>query len=90
MENKTVCDILSTVESQVLAPLQSFLLALAVLLFIWGIIEFIAGASSEEARTTGKKHMIWGIVGMVIILASMAIIVVLENFFGGRGIPLFC
>ena len=79
---KTIDEILNVIETSLLAPIQGLLTILALLLFLYGVIEFIAGASSEEARTTGKNHMIWGLLGLVIIGAYMAIIVILKNFFG--------
>lgn len=82
MDNKTICDIIAVIEREVLAPLQGLLLALAALFFLFGLVEFIAGASSEEARTKGKTHMIWGFVGIVVMLAAWAIIAVFQNFFG--------
>ena len=82
MEGKTICDILTTITTQLIAPVKSLLWILGTLIFLYGVIEFIAGASSEDARTKGKKHMIWGIVGLVIIMGAMAIIAILQNFFG--------
>jgi len=84
MEGKTICDILTTITTQLIAPVKSLLWILGTLIFLYGVIEFIAGASSEDARTKGKKHMIWGIVGLVIIMGAMAIIAILQNFFGLR------
>ena len=81
MEGKTICDILTTITTQLIAPVKSLLWILGTLIFLYGVIEFIAGASSEDARTKGKKHMIWGIVGLVIIMGAMAIIAILQNFF---------
>ncbi|OGF63389.1 hypothetical protein A2926_00285 [Candidatus Giovannonibacteria bacterium RIFCSPLOWO2_01_FULL_44_40] len=78
---KTVGEIISVVETSILVPIISLLSAAAALLFLWGVVEFIAGAASEEARTTGKRHMIWGILGLVIIGGAWAIIAVLKNFF---------
>ena len=54
---------------------------MAVVLFLYGVVEMIMGASNEEARTKGKSHMIWGLVGLVIIVAVGAIIDILKNFF---------
>lgn len=82
MDGKTVCDILSTITTQLLAPIKQLLTISATLVFLYGVIEFIAGASSEDARTKGKKHMIWGLVGLVIIMIYMGIIIILQNFFG--------
>ena len=89
MEGKTVCDILSTIATQLISPVKNLLVILGTLVFIYGVVEFIAGASSEDARTKGKKHMIWGIAGLVITMGYMAMIVILQNFFG-PGLGNFC
>ena len=86
---KSVCEIISYVQSAVLTPLKALFLALAAFLFLYGVVEFIAGASSEEARTTGKRHMVWGLLGIVIILAVGSIITILTNFFG-QATPTLC
>ena len=80
-DNKTICDILGVVQRELLTPLISLLVVLAVFFFLWGLIEFIAGASDEKARTTGKTHMMWGIVGLVIMGVAAVIISIFQNFF---------
>jgi len=82
---RTVDEIMTIIQSNVLDPLITLLFIVATAFFIWGVIEFIAGASSEEARSKGKKHMIWGIVGLVIMLSVNFIRKVLENFFTSIG-----
>lgn len=61
-------------------PFMALLSALAMLLFIYGIVEFIAGADSEEKRKTGKSHLIWGIVGLFIMASFSGIIALIKNF----------
>ena len=68
-------------KDKILNPIESILIVAGTLLFLWGVVEFIAGASSEDKRTQGKQHMIWGIVGLSIILGARGIIEVLKNFF---------
>ena len=36
-------------------PLISLLFGAAILMFLWGIAEFIRNSESEEKRLTGKK-----------------------------------
>src|SRR3989338_6745813 len=85
-EGQTICGILAIVQSELLTPLISLLTVLAVFLFLWGVIQFIAGASDEKARTTGKTHMIWGLFGLLIMGVSWAFIEIFQNFFD-PGIP---
>ena len=73
--------IIEKIKDKILNPIEIFLIVLATLFFLWGVVDFIAGAASEERRTKGKQHMIWGILGLAIILGARGIITVLENLF---------
>lgn len=46
--------------------------AIALLVFFWGIVQFIAGG--EAKRDEGKKHMIWGIVGLFVMVAVWGLV----------------
>ena len=80
-EAKTIDEIIDVVKAEIVNPLIGFMMVLAGLFFLYGVVEFIMGASNEEARTTGKKHMIWGLAGLVIMVGVYAIIEVFQNFF---------
>jgi len=54
-------------------PFLYLFMGLAVVVFLWGVIRFIVGGADEEAVTTGKRHMIWGIVGLFIIVSVWGI-----------------
>lgn len=73
--------IIDTLKTKILNPIEGFLIVLATLFFLWGVVEFIAGASNEDKRTIGKRHMLWGILGLTIILGARGIRNVLERFF---------
>lgn len=77
---KTVGEIIGVVNSDVLAPVILVLFALALVLFFWGVLEFILNTDNEEKRTLGKSHMLWGIIGLVIMVAVNGIIQILINF----------
>lgn len=64
----------SRLENAFLFPIISFMFALAFLYFLWGAYEFVANADSDSARDTGKSHMLWGIVGMLVMLSAYAIL----------------
>lgn len=55
-------------------PFIELLFAIAFLVFIWGVFEFIAGASDTTKRDKGRKHMIWGIIGLFIMLTAYGIL----------------
>jgi hypothetical protein len=74
--------IVSRIESAILFPLISFMLALALLYFLWGAYEFVANADNDSARDTGKKHMMFGVIGMVVMVSALAILRIAAGTFG--------
>jgi uncharacterized membrane protein YidH (DUF202 family) len=69
-----VAQFIASVQRQILEPLVTLIAIAAFLVFIWGVIEFIRGADNDEKRKTGQLHMIWGIIGLVIIFGANSII----------------
>ena len=55
-------------------PLIYFLFAIALLYFLYGVLVFILNADDESGRDTGKKHMLWGIVGLFIMVSVYGIL----------------
>jgi hypothetical protein len=77
----TLGDVIQTTWNDAIRPAIIFMFVLATVVFIWGLIEFIASSDSDEGRSRGKKNIIYGIIGMSIMLATGAIMIVLDNFF---------
>ncbi len=53
------------------------LIGIALVVFIWGVIEFILGG--ETAKKEGKGKMLWGIVGLFVIVSIWGIVKLLQN-----------
>lgn len=70
---------LTNVNSQIINPLISFLFALAIIYFLYGVFQFIGNQDNEEKKTTGKAHMLWGIVGITIMLGVWTILGIVLN-----------
>ena len=67
-------------------PAIYFIFALALLYFIYGMVLFIKGADDEEARTTGRRHMLWSVVGLAIMVSVYAILAIITGTVGvGKG-----
>ena len=50
------------------------LAALALLVFVWGLVKFIARAGSDEGRKEGKQVMIWGVVALFVLVSLWGIV----------------
>jgi len=74
--------IINKVIDQIINPLIPVLIGIGLIVFFWGIIQFVLNADSEEKRTTGKQHMMWGIIGIFIMVSVWGIIYLLQDFFG--------
>lgn len=57
------------------------LIALGVVYFIWGIVQYVIN-SGEEAKAKGKTHMIYGIIGLVVIVGMWGLVGIVMNTFG--------
>lgn len=60
-------------------PLIVLLFTVALLIFMWGMFNFFTKKDDSSALETGKRHILWGIVGMAIMVSVFGII----NFMTG-------
>ncbi len=61
--------------------LVPFGLAVAVIVFIYGIIRYIIGKDAG-AQSEARSYMIWGVVGIAVILAVLGLAKLLTNLLG--------
>ncbi len=69
----------------ILFPLISLMSGIALLFFLYGVFEYIKGAGSAEAHEKGQKHILWGIVGLLIMVSAYAILTIAANTVGVGG-----
>ena len=74
-------------ETYIINPVIVFLVTLALLTFIWGVIQFIRSQSGGEEKSIadGKQHIIWGLAGLMIMLSVYGIMHLIINTFGITG-----
>lgn len=70
-----------TITDKVLRPIANVMFLLATLLFMVGVVEYIAGADNEKSRTDGRNHMLWGVIGLIIMMSVRFILSVLSSIF---------
>ena len=60
-----------------------FIFALALAVFVWGVVKyFIINADEEAKRTEGKQFMIWGLVALTVMLCVWGLVSILGGTFG--------
>lgn len=77
--------LLNRINEFVLNPFIILLFVVALIVFFWGLVEFIYKAGSEDGREVGKRNMMWGIIGMFIMVGVYGIINIILATFGIGG-----
>ncbi len=55
------------------------------MLFVWGLVEYLYALNVKgEQDATGKSHMFWGMVGMFVMVAALAIIKLINSTVSGK------
>ncbi len=75
-------EIISRINTAIINPFIFLLLAIAFVIFLWGLVSYIRNVDNAEERATGLRHMIWGVVGLVIMLSFKGIIAIIKNLLG--------
>lgn len=66
--------IIQKVNDAILTPIIVLLFALATGYFLFGLMKFIMNQDNDEAQSEGKKHMLWGVVGIAIMVSVWGIL----------------
>ncbi len=74
--------VLTKIENAVLFPLMTLMIGVAVLVFMWGIFEYVSNAEDDSAREKGRKHMLYGIIGFVVMVSALGILRIAGNTVG--------
>lgn len=82
----TLDELLFKINKNILNPLIEMAFVIALVVFLFGLMEFLRGANSEEKRRDGKQHMLWGVVGLLIMLTVYGLITLLMATFGIKGV----
>lgn len=67
--------------SELLGAVLPVLIALGVIYFVWGVITYVI-SSDEEAKKAGRNRIIFGIIGLAVIITVWGLVAILRNTFG--------
>jgi uncharacterized membrane protein YidH (DUF202 family) len=66
----------------IITPAIYLIVAVAVVYFVWGVMVFIQNADNPEKRKEGYMHMIWGIIGIFIMISARGILQIIKTTIG--------
>lgn len=70
------------VDAVILNPILTLGFAVAMLVFLWGIFEFVRNPADAENRKKGQRNIMWGLVGLVIMFSVSGIVKIILGTFG--------
>lgn len=65
---------LAKIVENIINPAILLIFAVALLVFLWGVLQFVRKADDEKARETGRNQIIYGIIGMAIMISAFGIL----------------
>ena len=66
---------------EILNSIIPILILLGVVYFVWGVITYVI-SSDEEAKKAGRDRIIFGIIGLAVIVAMWGLVNILVRTFG--------
>ena len=75
---QTLADTASRV---IINPLLALFFALGLLTFIYGLLEFLwdINVRGGHDKEKGKRHMLWGIIGMFVMISAYTILKLISD-----------
>jgi cytochrome bd-type quinol oxidase subunit 2 len=66
----------------ILYPLIALLMGVALLVFLYGAAQYVMNPTNETVRSEARQHMLYGILGLVVMVAAVAILMIFLRTFG--------
>lgn len=77
-----VLTFIGNVYEEILNPIIAFMFVVATVYFIYGVVQYVWQPDNEEAREKGKRAMLWGVVGFVIMTSVFGIMWIIIRTIG--------
>jgi len=75
-------DNLVTQVGDLVALLIPVVIAIGLLFFLWGLVQYIAASGDEAAKEEGKRKMIWGVIALFVIVSVWGLVALVGQLTG--------
>lgn len=82
-KHPTINVLIGKIMNAVVGPIIEGLFLFTFLMFVWGVVGLIRHGDDPDARKTGQNHILWGSIGMFIMISAYGIIRLIGNTIGG-------
>lgn len=85
MEALTAAALIGNIKQQILNPIIGLLGAVALAYFIWGVSQYIYQVDNAAEQSKGRQHMLWGVIGLTVMVTVFGILNVVCYTVGATG-----
>ncbi|OHA87982.1 MAG: hypothetical protein A2741_01490 [Candidatus Zambryskibacteria bacterium RIFCSPHIGHO2_01_FULL_43_27] len=78
----SIVPFLKKISTLILNPVLALLFFIAFVIFVYGIVRFIMGASDDKAREEGKRAIGYSLIGMFVMISVYGIMRFVLSTFG--------
>jgi len=66
--------------------------AIALVVFIWGVVKMIfglgdTGADPSKVKEEGKRRMVWGLIALFVLVSVWGLVSIVITLTGAEGVP---
>ncbi|MBI5139966.1 MAG: hypothetical protein HZA94_00750 [Candidatus Vogelbacteria bacterium] len=77
-----VASVMDKIKSEILNPVAALLAAVSGIYFLYGVLLYFQSGLNEKELDRAKSHIIWGLLGLVIIYSVSGIIEAITSTIG--------
>ncbi|MEI8339091.1 MAG: hypothetical protein WCF94_00295 [bacterium] len=74
--------LINKILENIINPMVYFLMVVAIIVFIWGLVQYINKEAPADKHKEGIDKMIYGAIGLTIMFSAQGIIHILLDFLG--------
>ena len=75
-------DLLSYITCIISNYVISLIVGIAMVMFIWGVVQYVVNNDEEAKKEKGKQFMIWGIIGLAVMISVWGLVRIVGTTFG--------
>ncbi|HEY4488130.1 MAG TPA: hypothetical protein VJB97_01290 [Candidatus Paceibacterota bacterium] len=72
-------ELIGRIVDAIINPIILVVFAFGFFIFTWGMVQFLWNMRGGEVKEDGKQHMLWGIIGMLIMVSVYGIISLIDD-----------
>ncbi len=84
----SVLTLVKSIDKVLINPIIIFLFAVALAYFIYGLAQYLLSPQNEEVRKKAKSQMLWGVLGLFIMVAVFGLMQIILSSFGENKIKI--